>query len=112
MILFVYALYFLVIPIAVCVLDFKCKRLFKGYRKAIWAVGYALLSWVLILACILVPEYLGLYMVRGPELAFALFFGWIYLFISSIPVFFAYLIFNIILSQAKFKKSLESRPED
>ncbi len=112
MILLVYALYFLVIPIAVCVLDFKCQRLFKGYRKALWAVGYALLSWGLVLAFILVPEHLGLYMIRGPELAFALAFGWFYLFISSIPVFFVYLIFNIILSQVKFKKGLESRPED
>ena len=64
------------------------------------------------MAFILVPEHLGLYMIRGPELAFALAFGWFYLFISSIPVFFVYLIFNIILSQVKFKKGLESRPED
>lgn len=99
MILLVYALYFLVIPIAVCVLDYKCKRVFSGYWKPLWVFGYSLLSWGLVLACVWIPYRLGVYSIRGPEIAFAMCIGWAYLWVSSVPVFLAYGAFRWLKSR-------------
>ena len=72
-ILCVRVIYMLVIPACVCVLHYKKPLLFKGlWRKIIFAAIYSK------------------YAFRGPEIAFALFFGWLYLWIASIPVWFVY----------------------
>lgn len=90
-ILCVRVIYMLVIPACVCVLHYKKPLIFKGlWRKIIFAAIYSCISYITLLFALCIPYWLGKYAFRGPEIAFALFFGWLYLWIASIPVWFVY----------------------
>lgn len=93
--------YFIVIPISAIYL-FKFTRNFFVSSKirvifhALFCMlAYSLISWGLTISCILIPDYLDFYMMRGPEIAFALFFGWLYLWFTSIPVFLIYTVLGL-----------------
>mgnify|MGYP006922304802 CR=1 FL=1 len=83
-------LYVLVIPIGLCILWEYYPALFRRGRLFLWIPGISIFSWVCVLGAILIPYYCGFFVPRGPELCFALFFGWLYLWIAGIPVFVIY----------------------
>ena len=87
-----------VFPALLCYANWKYPKLFDNIWKFLgWVVGYSLFSWGYFIAVIWIPYVLGLYSIRGPELAFALFFGWIYLWVTSSPMFLCYGILKMFL---------------
>lgn len=87
---FVFVGFFFLMPVGVCVLHRFRRRLFLGvWRKLAFAAVYSFLSWSFILSAIFLSSYFG-NEIRGPELCFALFFGWIYIWIPSLPIFLLY----------------------
>lgn len=83
-------LYIAVIPATLCVLFERHPGWFRGLRLLGWIPALSLLSWSGVVGAILIPARCGLWVPRGPELAFALLFGWLYLWIAGFPVFLMY----------------------
>lgn len=94
--LFCYFAYAVIIPLAVCRWHFKNKNALDFGRIFIFAILYSLISWVGVLLLLHLPVFFGLYRIRGPELVFALFFGWAYLWIASLPCFTLYGLFLFV----------------
>ncbi len=87
--------YVLVIPVGICALRDRYPNWFHRTRILLWLAGLSAFSWGCTLGAILIPCYLGLYVPRGPELVFALFCGWAYLWIAGFPVFATYGILRL-----------------
>ncbi len=84
------ALFFCILPLSACLLFDKYKRHFHGAGVLIPILLYSLLSWGTVNGFIFLRYCLDPMSLRGPEGAFALFFGWLYLWIASVPVFLLY----------------------
>lgn len=88
----------LFIPALLCFVNIKYPKLFNRlWKLLLWAIGYSLFSWGYWFGAIFIPSSLDLYSIRGPELAYVLFFGWLYQWVISIPVFIFYSIVKLIL---------------
>ena len=87
---FVLIAYTVVIPAFVCTMHASHPELFHHYRWIRWIFGGGLFSWCFINASIFIPMRLGLIVHRGPEFAFAILFGWMYLWIASLPFMLCY----------------------
>ena len=98
------AFFFVIFPLSACLLFDKYRQFFWGSRMLIAIVLYSLLSWSVTNGVIYFRYLLDPMSLQGPEGAFALFFGWLYLWVTSIPVFLVYLIFRIICGIVKKKK--------
>ena len=104
---FVYAylaFFFVIFPLSACLLFDKYQQFFRGSRMLIAIVLYSLLSWSVTNGVIYFRYLLDPVSLRGPEGAFALFFGWLYLWITSIPVFLIHLIIRVIAGVTNKKK--------
>lgn len=77
--------YVLVFPLCICYLHYTRPYLFKTWRLLVWIVLSGLFSWCFVNAAIWVPYWLGIFSPRGPELVFAMFFGWAYLWLAALP---------------------------
>ena len=84
------AFFFGFFPLSACLLFDRYKRFFHDFRMLIPIVLYSLVSWGTVNGFVFLQYRLDPAGFRGPEGAFALFFGWIYLWITSIPVFLLY----------------------
>ena len=98
------AFFFVIFPLSACLLFDKFRERFRGGRVLIAIVLYSLLSWSVTNGVIYLRYLLEPMSLQGPEGAFALFFGWLYLWITSIPVFLVHLIIRVISGIADKKK--------
>ena len=88
--------FFFLMPVGVCILHHFHPRLFLGlWRKFAFAAVYSFLSWSFILSAIFLSSCFG-NEIRGPELCFAFFFGWIYIWVPSLPIFLFYGAFLLL----------------
>ena len=78
---------FIVFPLAACFCFAKFPRWFQGFRMLGAVFLYSLLSWGFVNGVILLRYLLNPMTLRGPEGVFALFFGSLYLWFTSLPVF-------------------------
>ena len=90
------AFFFAIFPLSACLLFDKYRQFFTGSRMLIAIVLYSLLSWSVTNGVIYFRYLQDPMSLQGPEGAFALFFGWLYLWITSIPVFLIHLIIRVI----------------
>ena len=90
------AFFFAIFPLSACLLFDKYRQFFTGSRMLIAIVLYSLLSWSITNGVIYFRYLLDPMSLQGPEGVFALFFGWLYLWITSIPVFLAHFTVRII----------------
>ena len=90
------AFFFGIFPLSACLLFDKYRQFFTGSRMLIAIVLYSLLSWCVTNGVIYFRYLLDPTSLQGPEGVFALFFGWLYLWITSIPVFLIHLIIRVI----------------
>ncbi len=97
-------LYVLVIPIGLCFLREHHPAWFRRGKILLWIAGLALFSWCGAVGAILIPSYCGLFVPRGPELVFALFFGWSYLWFAAVPVF---AIYGVLLLMRRLFRHIE-----
>ena len=96
---FVYAylaFFFVIFPLSACFLFDKYRQFFRGSRVLLAILLYSLLSWSVTNGVIYFRYLLDPMSLQGPEGVFALFFGWLYLWITSIPVFLIHLIIRVI----------------
>jgi hypothetical protein len=105
MAVFLFFFFVVVIPIAICIIHYKRPEWFSRWKLLLWIIGSALLSWCYVNACIWIPYKLELFLPRGPELVFALLFGWMYLWLASIPTMIIYAVWRVI---RKFMRSYEN----
>ena len=98
------AFFFGIFPLSACLLFDKYRQFFTGSRMLIAIVLYSLLSWSVTNGVIYFRYLLDPMSLQGPEGAFALFFGWLYLWITSIPVFLIHLIIRVIAGVTDKKK--------
>lgn len=89
-ILTIYLLYTIVFPLGCCLAGEFYPALRFRKHPVLWLAGGGLFSWGFINAVLWVPIALNWYIPRGPEVVFALFFGWCYLFVASLPVLAVY----------------------
>ncbi len=94
-------LYVLVIPVGLCFLWERHPGCFRGGKLFLWIAGLTVFSWCGVVGAILIPYCCGLFIPRGPELVFALFFGWSYLWLAALPVF---AIYGILLIARRLRK--------
>lgn len=83
-------LYTALLPAALCTLFERRPDWFRGLRLPVWIAGLSLGSWCGVVGALLLPCWCGFWTPRGPELVFALLFGWLYLWIAGAPVFLLY----------------------
>jgi len=95
------ALFFFIYPLSACLLFDNCKRVFHGSRVSVPILLYSVVSWVTVNGTIYLNYLLDPKSFRGPEGAFALFFGWLYLWMTSIPVFLLYPTVRMIFRRTK-----------
>jgi len=93
---FMLILFVLVIPLGLCLAIDRRREWFAGARLPLWLIGITLFSWLSINSLIWIPYYLDLNQIRGPEAAFALLFGWLYLWVAMLPVITLYLLCRLI----------------
>ena len=86
------AFFFGIFPLSACLLFDKYRQFFTGSRGLLAIVLYSLLSWSVTNGVIYFRYLLDPMSLQGPEGVFALFFGWLYLWITSIPVFLIHFI--------------------
>lgn len=98
------AFFLFIFPVSACFLLEKNKQPLHGGRELFAILLYSLLSWCVTNGVIYLRYLQDPTGFRGPEGAFALLFGWIYLWITSIPVFLIYLTFKIISRMVKKQK--------
>ena len=96
--------FFVIFPLSACLLFDKYRQYFKGGKVLIAIMLYSLLSWSVTNGVIYFRYLLDPMSLQGPEGAFALFFGWLYLWITSIPVFLVHSIIRGIAGIAYKKK--------
>ncbi|MBQ7393539.1 MAG: hypothetical protein IJV89_04220 [Lentisphaeria bacterium] len=99
-----WAIFFVIFPLSACLLFDKYRQYFKGGKVLIAIMLYSLLSWSVTNGVIYFRYLLDPMSLQGPEGAFALFFGWLYLWITSIPVFLVHSIIRGIAGIAYKKK--------
>ncbi|MCQ2392186.1 MAG: hypothetical protein MJ240_12255 [Kiritimatiellae bacterium] len=68
-------------------------------RCCLFVVGALLVSWGVSVGAVFIPYELGWWTFRGPEAAFAMFFGWLYLPLMSIPVLGTYAVVRSLSSR-------------
>lgn len=71
----------------------------RGWRRWSFAVGALLVSWGVSVGAVFIPDELGWWTFRGPEAAFAMLFGWLYLPLMSIPVLGVYAVARSLSSR-------------
>ena len=98
------AFFFAIFPLSACLLFDKFREHFRGSRMLIAIVLYSLLSWSVTNGVIYFRYLQDPMSLQGPEGAFALFFGWLYLWITSIPVFLIHLTVRVITGMVNKKK--------
>ena len=98
------AFFFAIFPLSACLLFDKYRQFFRGSRVLLAILLYSLLSWSITNGVIYFRYLLDPMSLQGPEGVFALFFGWLYLWIKSIPVFLIYLIIRVIAGVTNKKK--------
>ena len=98
------AFFFGIFPLSACLLFDKYRQFFTGSRMLIAIVLYSLLSWSVTNGVIYFRYLLDPMSLQGPEGVFALFFGWLYLWITSIPVFLIHLTVRVITGMVNKKK--------
>ena len=98
------AFFFAIFPLSACLLFDKCREHFRGGRVLLAIFLYSLLSWGVTNGVIYLRYLLDPMSLQGPEGVFALFFGWLYLWITSIPVFLIHLIIRVIAGITNKKK--------
>ena len=98
------AFFFGIFPLSACLLFDKYRQFFRGSRMLLAILLYSLLSWSVTNGVIYFRYLLDPMSLQGPEGAFALFFGWLYLWITSIPVFLIHLIIRVIAGVTNKKK--------
>ena len=103
------ALFFCIYPLSACLLFDRYKGHFHGFKVLNPIVLYSLLSWVTVNGFVYLNYLLDPKSFRGPEGAFALFFGWLYLWITSIPVFLLYPAVRMICRRTE--KGKTNRPD-
>ena len=96
--------FFVIFPLSACLLFDKYRQFFTGSRVLLAIFLYSLLSWGVTNGVIYFRYLLDPMSLQGPEGGFALFFGWLYLWITSIPVFLIYLTVRVITSIVNKKK--------
>lgn len=89
-------LYVFVIPCGLCFLREHRPDWFRHGRLFLWIAALSVFSWCGVVGTVLISYFCGLFIPRGPELIFALFFGWSYLWIASVPVFAVYGILRLV----------------
>ena len=90
------AFFFVIFQLSACLLFDKYRQFFTGSRMLIAIVLYSLLSWSVTNGVIYLRYLLDPMSLQGPEGVFALFFGWLYLWITSIPVFLVHLTVRVV----------------
>ena len=90
------AFFFAIFPLSACLLFDKYREHFRGGRVLLAIFLYSLLSWGVTNGVIYFRYLLDPMSLQGPEGVFAFFFGWLYLWITSIPVFLIHLIIRVI----------------
>ena len=100
--------FFGIFPLSACLLFDKYQQFFRGSRMLIAIVLYSLLSWSITNGVIYFLYLLDPMSLQGPEGVFALFFGWLYLWITSIPVFLIHLIIRVIAGVTKMRQFQKS----
>ena len=93
---------FIVFPLAGCFCFAKFPRRFQGFRMLGAIFLYSLLSWGFVNGVVLLRYLLDPMTLLGPEGVFALFFGFLYLWFTSLPVFL--IVFLIREAGAFFSK--------
>ena len=96
--------FFGIFPLSACLLFDKYRQFFRGGRVLLAILLYSLLSWSVTNGVIYFRYLLDPMSLQGPEGVFALFFGWLYLWITSIPVFLIHLIIRVIAGVTNKKK--------
>ena len=96
--------FFVIFPLSACLLFEKYQQFFTGSRVLLAILLYSLLSWSVTNGVIYFRYLLDPMSLQGPEGVFALFFGWLYLWITSIPVFLIHLIIRVIAGGVDKKK--------
>ena len=95
--------FFCFLPLSACLLFDRYKRHFHGSMVLIPILLYSFASWGVTNGFVCLKYLLDPMSFRGPEGVFALFFGWLYLWITSIPVFLIYSAVRIIFRGMKEK---------
>lgn len=98
---FYLAFFLCIFPLSACLLFNRYKPYFHGVRILIPILFYSFLSWSVTNGVIFLKYWLDPTSFQGPEGVFALFFGWLYLWITSIPVILIYLTFLMISNMVK-----------
>ena len=98
------AFFFGIFPLSACLLFDKFRERFRGGRILLAIFLYSLLSWGVTNGVIYLRYLLDPMSLQGPKGVFALFFGWLYLWITSIPVFLIHLIIRVIAGITNKKK--------
>lgn len=71
----------------------------RGWRCCLFALGALAVSWGVSVGVVFIPYEFGWWTFRGPEAVFALFFGWLYLPLMSIPVLGVYAVVRSLSSR-------------
>ena len=103
------AFFFFIYPLSACLLFDRYKRHFHGFGLLNPIVLYSLVSWITVNGFVYLNYLLDPKSFRGPEGAFALFFGWLYLWITSIPAFLLYAAVRMICRRTE--KGKPNRPD-
>ena len=103
------AFFFAIFPLSACLLLDKYRQFFRGSKVLLAISLYSLLSWSVTNGVIYFRYLLDPMSLQGPEGVFALFFGWLYLWITSIPVFLIHLIIRVIAGVTNKKKQVLRR---
>ncbi|MBR6389231.1 MAG: hypothetical protein IKS15_03840 [Opitutales bacterium] len=88
--IYIFSIFFLFVAVFPALIIFAAKKkreYFSGLKGIAAVLIISALSWLFINAAIFIPRALSLYRMRGPEAAFALLFGWAYIWLASIPAF-------------------------
>ena len=84
----------LILPVAVCIWRERRPEHFRKRQLLAGIVLYSALSWALTNGCIFLCYMIDSSSLRGPEAGVALFFGELYLWFTSLPVFLAWAAFR------------------
>ena len=84
----------LILPVALCVWRERRPEHFRKETRLAVILLYSALSWGLTNGYIFLCYLIDSSSLRGPEAGFALFFGWLYLWFTSLPVFLAWATFQ------------------
>jgi len=96
--IYIFSIIFLFIAVFPTLIIFAIEKK-RGYFSGLKGIAAVLiisaLSWLFINAAIFIPWALSLYRIRGPEAAFALLFGWAYIWFAPIPAFAIFWLYKI-----------------